>query len=62
MAEIAGFTIFHRTDGSEVAFRTSAILFIGRGERGAVLNFAGGTQVNVHEDFDAVIGILTAQE
>lgn len=54
--------MFHRTDGSEVACRTTAILFVGRGERGAILNFAGGMQVNVHEDYDAVLAILTAQD
>lgn len=52
------FVLFHRTDGSGVACRIAQVLFVGRGERGAILNFPGGAQVNVHEDFDEVMALL----
>lgn len=52
------FVMLHRTDGSGVACRMAKVLFVGRGERGAVLNFPGGAQVNVHEDFDEVMALL----
>ena len=55
------FVMFHRTDGTAVACRVEKILFVGRGERGAVLNFSGGAQVNVHENFDEVMDILSAE-
>ena len=53
--------MFHRTDGTAVACRAEKILFVGRGERGAILNFSGGAQVNVHENFDEVMDILAAE-
>lgn len=53
------FVMFHRTDGTAVACRVAQIVFVGRSERGAVLNFAGGAQVNVHEDFDEVMKLLS---
>ncbi|RGP41620.1 hypothetical protein BPTFM16_01927 [Altererythrobacter insulae] len=49
------FAIFHRTDGSAVACRLEQIVFVGKGENGATLNFSGGAQVNVHESFDEVL-------
>ncbi len=54
------FVLLHRTDGSGVACRIAQVLFVGRGERGAILNFPGGAQVNVHEDFDEVMALLEA--
>ncbi|WP_394729313.1 hypothetical protein [Altererythrobacter sp. GH1-8] len=54
-----GFAMFQRTDGTAVACRVSQIVFVGRSERGVVLNFNGGAQVNVHEDFDHVMALLT---
>ncbi|WFL76565.1 hypothetical protein P7228_11225 [Altererythrobacter arenosus] len=56
------FVMLHRTDGSGVACRVSQVLFVGRGERGAILNFPGGAQVNVHEDFDQVMALLEVTE
>ncbi|WP_157058236.1 hypothetical protein [Altererythrobacter epoxidivorans] len=56
-----GFAMFRRTDGTTAACRVSAILFVGRNERGIVLNFAGGAQVNVHEDFDEVMALLSQE-
>lgn len=56
----AGFVMFHRTDGTAVACRIAEILFVGKGERGTVLNFAGGTQVNVHEGFEEVMATLAS--
>ncbi|ALE15928.1 hypothetical protein AMC99_00618 [Altererythrobacter epoxidivorans] len=53
--------MFRRTDGTTAACRVSAILFVGRNERGIVLNFAGGAQVNVHEDFDEVMALLSQE-
>ena len=53
-----GFTIFRRTDGSEVACRIEHVLYVGKGERGAVLHFSGGNQVNVHENFDEVMAMF----
>lgn len=60
MSQKSSFAMLHRTDGSEVACRIAEVLFVGKGERGAVLNFPGGAQVNVHEDFDEVLALLNA--
>ena len=54
-----GFTILRRTDGSEVACRIEQVLYVGNGERGAVLHFGGGTQVNVHESFEEVMALFS---
>ena len=56
-----GFVMFRRTDGTVAACRVSAILFVAKNERGVVLNFAGGAQVNVHEDFDEVMALLSSE-
>ena len=56
-----GFAMFRRTDGTAAVCRVSAILFVGKNERGVVLNFAGGAQVNVHEDFDEVMALLSSE-
>lgn len=55
------FVMFHRTDGTAVSCCAEKIIFGGRGEWGAILNFSGGTQINVHENFDEVMDILTAE-
>lgn len=52
------FVLLHRTNGSGVACRIAQVLFVGRGESGAILNFPGGAQVNVHEGFDEVMALL----
>lgn len=61
MSNKRGFVMFHRTDGSAVACRAEKILFVGKGERGAILNFSGGAQVNVHENFDEVMDTIVAE-
>lgn len=53
--------MFRRTDGTAAACRVSAVLFVGKNERGVVLNFSGGAQVNVHEDFDEVMALLASE-
>ena len=53
------FAVFHRADGSAVACRVGQIVFVGKGENGATLNFNGGAQVNVHESFDEVLSVLS---
>lgn len=58
MTRESKFVMLHRTDGSGVACRIAQVMFVGKGERGAILNFPGGTQVNVHEDFDEVMTLL----
>jgi hypothetical protein len=52
------FAVFHRADGSAVACRLGQIVFVGKGENGATLNFNGGAQVNVHESFEEVLFVL----
>ena len=54
----AEFAFFHRADGSAVACRVGQIVFVGRGDNGAILNFNGGAQVNVHESFEEVLSML----
>ena len=53
------FAVFHRADGSAVACRVGQIVFVGKGENGATLNFNGGAQVNVHESFEEVLSVLS---
>ena len=58
MSESGNFVIFQRSDGSSIACQRSKILYVAKGETGMVLNFGGGTQVNVRKDFDGVVGKL----
>jgi len=52
MSLTRGFAMVRRTDATTAACRVSAILFVGKNGRGVVLNFVGGAEANVHEDFD----------
>lgn len=51
----SGFVLFQRSDGSQVAGQISNIIYAAKGDHGAVLNFGGGIQVNVREDFEAAL-------
>lgn len=62
MAKSSEFVMFRRTSGSQVACRISHVLFVGkRAEGGATLHFGGDAQVNVHESFEEVIALLSAE-
>ena len=58
MAESGGFKIFQRGDGSQVAVQVSRILYVAKGDHGAVLNFGAGTQLNVRLPFEEVVALL----
>jgi hypothetical protein len=61
MSQAGKFVIFQRGDGSKVAVQVANIIFLARGDHGTVLNFGGGTQVVVREEFDEVFALLEAQ-
>lgn len=58
MASAGEFVLFQRSDGSRVACQLSRILFVAKGDHGSVLHFGGGTQLNIRDDFDEVLGRL----
>lgn len=58
MSDASEFVIFQRGDGSPVACQMSRILFVTRGDHGAVLNFGSGTVVNVRTPFEEVLAML----
>ncbi len=60
MTAPTGFVLLHRRDGSKVACRIASVLYVGKSqELGSVLNFGGGSEVNVHEGFDEVVELLS---
>lgn len=61
MSEDKGFAIFQRSDGTRVACQLSTILFVTKGDSGAVLHFGAGTQLNLREEFDDVVAMLGAK-
>lgn len=60
-SESSTFVKFQRGDGSTVACQTANILFVARGDHGSILNFGGGTQLNVREEFDDVLAKLSGR-
>lgn len=60
MSDHSGFQVFQRTDGTKIACQPERILFVSKGDRGAVLHFAAGTQVNLTMTFEEVVEALSA--
>ena len=58
MGEDGGFVMFQRSDGTQVACQLSTILFVTRGDRGTILHFGGGTQLNLRDEFEEVTARL----
>lgn len=54
------FTEFQRGDGSPVVCQLSRVLFVARGDHGAVLHFGGGTQINLRNSFEEVMAAIGA--
>ena len=58
MSSDGEFIVFQRGDGSRVACQLSRVLFVAKGDHGSVLHFGSGTQLNIRDDFDSVLGRL----
>jgi hypothetical protein len=58
MAQSKRFVTLQRGDGSTVACQIASVLYVAQGDHGTILNFGAGTQVNVRDDFDAVLAML----
>ena len=58
MSDESEFIVFQRGDGSRVACQLSQVLYVAKGDHGTVLNFGSGTQLNIRDDFDEVLGRL----
>lgn len=58
MAAENEFVTFQRGDGSPVACQISRILFVSKGDHGAILNFGSGTVLNVRTSFEDVVEML----
>lgn len=58
MRDDSDFVMFQRSDGTRVACQLSTVLFVTQGDRGSVLHFGGGTQLNLQDEFEDVLARL----
>lgn len=55
------FVQFRRSDGSGVACQVSRVLYVAKGEHGAILQFGNGAQLNLRNSFEEVLYRLEAE-
>lgn len=54
------FKQFQRGDGSPVACQVSRVLYVAKGDHGAILHFGGGTQLNIRHGFEEVLEAMNS--
>ena len=61
ISQAGRFVQFRRGDGSLVACQISRVLYVSKGDHGAVLQFGNGTQLNLRNTFEEVLYLLEVE-
>ncbi|WP_394729067.1 hypothetical protein [Altererythrobacter sp. GH1-8] len=62
ISQAGRFVQFRRSDGSLVACQVSRVLYVAKGDHGAILQFGSGTQLNLRNSFEEVLYLLEVEE
>lgn len=61
ISQAGRFVQFQRGDGSLVACQVSRVLYVAKGDHGAILQFGNGTQLNLRNSFEEVLYMLEVE-
>jgi len=62
ISQAGRFVQFRRSDGSLVACQISRVLYVAKGDHGAILQFGNGTQLNLRNTFEEVMFLLDIEQ